>query len=404
MPTFAYSAIDQSGKRSTGEIVATDQVSALDQIVANGLTPLDVNEGQTIQPWWNRDISFLSSGKLKPRELEAFFSALSAMLTARTPLPKALRFCADLTSDKAMKAKLQTTISAVEDGTPLADALTINDTVFPDRLITMIRLGETSNNLGPVVNRAAHILETEAQLRREVQQALIYPIILLLMSIFVLSVLVFYLAPTLAPVFASANAEPPSIIGLMVRIETTVSTTWPILLIGGTIGAVSIYALRGVLLKLMHRFLHWFPVIRRYLSKRESLRLCQTLYLMLGSGGQLADAIKTAANGAEQGDWKTMLAKAHQDIEAGETMTAALLDNPLIDPMTRTILTTGEESDQLVTVLGSAIATLQSQTSQTLSQTVKLLTPLLTLVIGLVVGAIILSTISAIMDLNDVVF
>ena len=72
--------------------------------------------------------------------------------------------------------------------------------------------------------------------------------------------------------------------------------------------------------------------------------------------------------------------------------------------MTRTILTTGEESDQLVTVLGSAIATLQSQTSQTLSQTVKLLTPLLTLVIGLVVGAIILSTISAIMDLNDVVF
>ena len=190
----------------------------------------------------------------------------------------------------------------------------------------------------------------------------------------------------------------------MVRIEATVSTNWPILLIGATIGAASIYALRGVLLKLMHRLLHWFPVIRRYLSKRESLRLCQILYLMLSSGGQLADAIKTAANGAGQSDWKTMLAKAHQDIEAGETMTAALLDNTLIDPMTRTILTTGEESDQLVTVLGSAIATLQSQTSQTLSQTVKLLTPLLTLVIGLVVGAIILSTISAIMDLNDVVF
>lgn len=404
MPTFAYSAIDPQGKRSTGEVIAADQVTALDQIAAKGLTALEVTEGQAAQPWWNRDIQFLTSSTLKPKELESFFSALSAMLAAQTPLPRALRFCADLTRDKVMKTKLQTAISAVEDGMPLADALTVNDAAFPERLTTMIRLGETSNNLGPVVARAAKMLEAEAQLRREVQQALIYPIILLLMSIFVISVLVFYLAPTLAPVFASANAEPPGIIAVMVRLEALFTTAWPALLIGAAVGAVLLYALRARLFLVIQSLLQLLPVTRGYQSKRESLRLCQTLYLMLSSGGQLSDAIKTAAAGTDQPKWQAMLTQAHRDIEAGQTMTTALLNNTAIDPMTRTILTTGEESDQLVTVLGSAVNTLQSQTSQTLSQAVKLLTPLLTLAIGLAVGAIILSTITAIMDLNDVVF
>ena len=137
---------------------------------------------------------------------------------------------------------------------------------------------------------------------------------------------------------------------------------------------------------------------------RETLRFCQTLHLILSSGGQLTTALKTAADATPHQKWKALIKAAHREIEAGQTLTTAMLDSPLVDPMARTILQTGEESDQMTAVLGPAIDTLQSQTSQTLSQMVKLLTPILTLIIGVAVGAIILSTISAIMDLNDVVF
>lgn len=401
---FAYTALAPDGARTSGEIGAADKLAALDQIVAKGLTPIEVKEGQAAQPWWNRDIHFFGAPTLKPKELESFFSALSTMLTAQTPLPRALRFCAEIAPDRVMKAKLLTAVAAVEDGMSLTDALATDKPAFPHSLITLIKLGEASNNLATVVTRAAQMLETEAQLRREVQQSLIYPIILLCMSVFVLAVLVFYLAPTLAPVFASANAAPPAIIGALVSLQEVLSNDWLLVLVGAAAIFVLLYAIKPTLAHLFRQLLQLLPVTSHYLTKRETLRFCQTLHLMLSSGGQLADAIKTAAQTAGQPKWQVMLTTAHRDIEAGQSMTTALLGNPLIDPMTRTILTTGEESDQLTAVLGAAVKTLQMQTSQTLSQMVKLLTPVLTLVIGLAVGAVILSTISAIMDLNDVVF
>lgn len=403
MPTFAYDAIDHRGTRTKGEVVASDQIAALDVIAAKGLTPLDVTEGGSVEPWWNRDIALLSGSQLKASELEKLFSGLAAMLTAQTPLPRALRFCIDLTNDKMMKAKLRSALLGVEDGKSLADALAADSVPFPERLIAMIHLGETSNKLGIVVDRAAKMLESEAKLRREIQQALIYPIILLCMSVFVLSVLVFYLAPTLAPVFASADTDPPAIIAAMLWIQRMLTTDWPVILVGLLVCIVVLYALRSSIALAVQWVLNWLPITRGYLSKRETLQFCQTLYLMLRSGGQLTDAIKTAAGTTSQRKWQAMLLQAHKDIEAGQTMSQALLGNPLIDQMARTILTTGEESDQLEAVLEPAVSSLQAQTSQTLSQAVKLLTPLLTLMIGLAVGAIILSTISAIMDLNDVV-
>ncbi|WP_159086867.1 type II secretion system F family protein [Loktanella sp. Alg231-35] len=403
MPRFVYNAIDQGGARATGEVVAADQISALDLVAAKGLTPIDLRTAAHSQPWWNRDIALFGEAALKPKELEAFFSALSAMLMAKTPLPKALEFCADLTTDPMMKPLLENALEKIEDGLSLADALSDGSPSFPERLVTMIRLGESSNNLGPVVKRAARMLESEARLRGEVQQALIYPIILLSMSVFVLSVLIFYLAPTLAPVFASADTAPPTIIAIMLAVQRATATDWPLILVGITAIGVLGYAARSSIKTLVHALFRWLPGYRKYTSKKETLLLCQTLYLMLSSGGHITDALRTAADATGNQSWRAMLTKANQGIEDGQSLGEALLGDPRIDQMTSTILKTGEESDQLVSVLGPTIATLQVQTSQMLSQTVKLLTPILTLVIGLAVGAIILSTISAIMDLNDVV-
>ncbi len=404
MPSFSYRAIDQSGTQRKGEVTAADEISALDQIAGLGLTPVAVNEGGTNVPWWARDIHLFGTPTLKPKEVEGFFTSLAAMLNAKTPLPTALRFCADLSNDRAMTAKLNAAVASVEDGTTLADALADDQGMFPQQLLTMIRLGEASNSLANVVTRAAQALELESQLRREVRQAMVYPIILLIMSLLVMALLVFYLAPTLAPVFATANADPPLIIATMMHVQQAAINDWPVIIIGaGLLIAALLFS--GKLIKNMwQKMLLIMPVTKRYFSRRETLRFCQTLQLMLTSGGQLNDAIKIAAETANQSNWRNMLSTAHEQIKAGQSMSNALLDNDLIDPMARTILKTGEQSDQLVAVLGPAITTLQSQTTQSLSQAVKLLTPLMTLLIGATVGAIILSTVSAIMELNNVVF
>ncbi len=403
MPSFGYQAIDTSGRRVSGEVSADSKLEALDMVSAKGLIPIKVAEGSSAEPWWNRDIAFFGGTAVTPVELERFLLTLAAMLFAKTPLPRALRFCADVTTNKAMKTRLTEAVNSVEDGGSLADALSRHG-AFPDSIVTMIRLGERSNSLDQVVDRLAKSLEIEVQLRRDLSQALIYPILLLSMSVFVLSVLVFYLAPNLAPVFSSGNSDPPFVIAVMVRLNQMITDHWPFVLSGGLIGLLALYTAAPVIRRMVQPPLQVLPFVRRYIAKRESLRLCQTLDLMLSNGGQLTDAIRLATQATPMQNWQAMLEKMQTNIEAGQSLTVALADNRLLDPMVRTILMTGDESDMLLDVLPKSRRMLQSQTSQTLSQAVKLLTPLLTLVIGVTVGAIILSTISAIMDLNDVVF
>ena len=404
MPFFAYTALNKTGARSRGQVEAIDENAALDALAAKGLTPVAVSAGTKQTPWWNRDIS-LSGWRqsLKDHEIATFLSGMAAMLDAKTPLPRALKFCADLTSDSRMKEKILTTLSAVENGTPLSEALSTGPVLFPDRLTTLIRLGEAANSLASVVSDTAEMLQREAALRRQVQQALVYPIILLLMSVFVIGVLVFYLAPTLAPVFATASSGPPFIIRMMLRVQETLRGDWPIVLTAVLVAVSAAVVFGQQFKRLTTNALGMLPTVRRYRAKRESLQLCQTLFLMLRSGGHLTEAIKLAGQMTRNPGWQRHLLTALRKIEDGQSMQEALLDHPMLDPVAATILRTGEESDQFLAVLPSAIKTLQAQTTEILAQGIRLLTPALTLLIGITVGGIILSTISAIMDLNDVV-
>lgn len=403
MPTFTYRAVDQTGAPTSGELSAIDRMAALDMIAAKGLAPISISEKGSAVPWWNRDLEFFGAPQLSPKETEKFLDSLAAMLEAKVPLTRTLQFCRDIAGDRTMKSKLSAAILAVEDGQTLSDALSKGPVAFPERLIKVIRLGEVSNTLDQVAARTSKMLKVEARLRSDVKQALVYPIILLAMSVFVMAVLVFYLAPTLAPVFTSANAAPPVIVSVMLWIQQTAAAHWPAIL--GTLLFIllTLYLARLRISAAWQWLLPRVPGLGRFRSKRETLSLLQTMYLILASGGQLTDAIGTAATTAASPGWKVMLADAKKAIEAGQSMREALLDNPRIDPMARNIMQTGEESDQLVAVLEPAIARFEAETSQIMSQLTKMLTPVLTLIIGMTVGAIILSTISAIMDLNDAV-
>ena len=401
MPQFAYQALDSSGSQLSGEVVAPDEVAALDRITDQGLTPFRLTKGGAQEHWWSRDITLFGEPELKSIEIARFFDMLSPMLATKTPLPTALEFCANFTDDKTMKRKIATAISGVKDGMSLAEALEQTRPAFPTQLIAQIKTGEASNALEAVVGRISGTLNDEADLSREVRQALIYPIILMGMSLFVLAILIFYLAPTLAPVFADANAPTPVVIELMTDLERFARGNWVLLLLGTasllTVLLIVRSEVRGFLVALLVRT----PFGRRYLSKRETLRFCQTLHLMLMSGAQLSDALKTAAETTQSRPWRSALNEVYLRLEAGDAFTSALEEQGLLDPLALAMLKTGEQTDRMSEVLPPTIRSLQTQTKQTLSQIVALLTPVLTLLIGIAVGGIILTTISAILDLNN---
>jgi len=405
MPRYAYNAYSQTGELEAGELHAESDLAALDALTARGLKPVSLTAGGSAERWWQRDFSLTGGpAQADPAALEHFFKTLSSLLAVRFPLPRALRFCVAQARDRRMARALTLVHDAVGDGQSLAAAMRGAGGFFPDRLISMIEVGENANRLADVSARTAETLGAEAERRRELRAALLYPAILMVMSVMVMALLVFYLAPTLTPVFASASAEPPAILAAMTRLRAALIGGWPILLAGllglGLALRAAGTGLRAGLFRLGLRL----PGIGAYLRQVHTLRICQTLALMLSSGAPLPRAVATARDAAAPHAYRAALATAHDAIIAGGTLSAPLHGNGLFDPMAVAMIEAAEETDQLSPVLDRLVADLRIRSSRSLTQAIRMITPVLTLAIGLGVGAVILSTVTAIMDLNDIAF
>lgn len=404
MPHFAYVAIAPDGSRVSGALTEADEQRALGALARRGLVPVSLREGHHAGPWWSREVSLRGTAVAPQAEVEKFISGLATMLQAHMPLPATLAFCAGQTRHPAMRRAIETIRGELENGSGLGAAMRAAGPVFPARLVRLVALGEQANRLASVSAEISALLAREAQLRRELASALIYPALLLGMSVLVLAMVMFYLAPTLMPVFASAGKPAPAMISVLVALGDALRRGWPLVLTAGAATALGLWLFRKPVRRAGAAALFRAPGIGRYLRQRESLRLGQTVLMMLQSGARLPDALAAAGEAVTSEPFRALVEQMRKAIEAGETLRSVLRQDRMIDPAMRALLAVGEESDRLQPVLVDAVAVLEKQVNETLARSVKLLTPVFTLAIGVGVGGLILSTISAVLDLNDLAF
>lgn len=404
MPHYAYDAYDSSGRRTSGEVRASSDLTALAHLTARGLTPVSLTVAGQLPPWWQRDLSLSGQAHVKPQALTLFFRSFASLLSVGFPVPRALRFCVGITRDLTLRRALEHIADTVSDGNSLAQALRTAGGNIPERLVVMIEIGEASNRLADVTRRIAVTLEIETARAREIRAALVYPMILVAMSLIVLGVLVFYLAPTLMPVFASAASRPPWILQQMTDLRDALVTSWPIWVAAAILFAVLLKMGWLRLSRLFAPVILRLPLIGPYLRQSETLRLCRTLTLMLSSGATLPRALTVASQTAGHPAYQALLSNAEEAVTAGAPLSKSLSQSLLIDPMATALLEAAEEADHMITVLDKLAEEMSDRTARTLDQAIKLITPGMTLVIGLGVGGVILSTIAAILSLNDVAF
>jgi type II secretory pathway component PulF len=404
MATYAYSAMTSDGRHVRGQLVAASELAALDQLANMGMTPVSLSDSGDALPWWRRDISLTGRGALPPSEVLQFFTTLSTMLSARFSLVEALQFCQTQARKPASRLVTQSVLQSVQNGQALAIALENCRPTFPARLIALVAAGESANALGDVAISITRSLTDEQKLRRDLQAALIYPALLALMSLLVIGLLVFYLAPTLQPVFQSSGVTPPFVIRAMASVRAFVVDAWPLL-------AVSLFAimllavlLRRQAVRLAHVVLLRLPMIGTHLRQREALRVLSAMRMMLACGQGLLAAIRAARDTAVTPLFKSLFAEAEDRLLAGGTLSSVLDGSTAFDSMTRMLLTSGEQSNRLPDLTDRACTNLAASTAQSLSSMVAVLTPLLTLFLGLFVGGIVLSTLSAVLQLNDIAF
>ncbi|MEE9455324.1 MAG: type II secretion system F family protein [Paracoccaceae bacterium] len=405
MPNFQYQAINANGKQETGFLEADTKERGQDILIQRNLVPVSLSETKSRDqtPWWSRDIIALGP-PVKPREIVTFFQTLATMLEAQLPMKSVLEYTAKQTTSKPLRQALESVIDDVQNGKTLTTALEKSPQIFAQRYVTILKIGERSNAHTVAANQCAEMIRSEQEMKSEIHAALIYPAILLVMSMVVIGIVLFHLTPTLAPVFAQAGAELPTSMRIMLAIRDTILALWPIILVGQGVVIILLIALFRARPVFVENILLHFPFIGPIFQDRENQRFSNTMFLMLKSGAGLPEALDMAVSATNWRQYSTLFRETLTTVNAGGTLSENLKNSSLISPLLKNMLSVGEKTDKLVPLLKTTADILHKSHQEALQTAIKMLTPALTLLIGLGVGGMIFSTMTAIMDINDVVF
>src|SRR6185436_905753 len=207
MATYAYKALDLQGAPTKGEIDGDDKQTVASSLRGKGLIVLDIEE---IIPKSAGDL-FARFKKVKPEELTIMTRQLSTMVSSGMSLLRALYVLEDQAESDKLRDTLVAVRKDVEAGISLSDSLAKHPETFNELYTAMVAAGETGGILENTLRRVADQLEKDAELRRQVKSAMVYPSLIGGFALVVLVALVAFLVPVFAGVFEDFGGELPAI-------------------------------------------------------------------------------------------------------------------------------------------------------------------------------------------------
>jgi type IV pilus assembly protein PilC len=318
---------------------------------------------------------------------------LAVMIGAGVPVVQSLELLAEQADGGPLRRTLHDVARLVEAGSTLAEATAAHGDVFPSLYRSLVRAGETGGVLEAVLHRLAAHLEQAARLRRTVLGALAYPAVVVAASTAVTAVLLGWVVPVFAGVFAAAGGELPAPTRLVLGLSNAFRAHCGILVFGAT-GTAAGLALasrteRGQLLR--DRAVLRIPALGDLLAKAAVARATRTLGTMLACGVAILDALDMAAQTAGNRVVAEAFARARAGLARGRPLAAPLAESAIIPTMARQMVAVGEATGTLDVMLARVADVYDEEVHAAAAALLMLLEPALILFLGLVVGGLVVS-------------
>ncbi|MHB2165345.1 type II secretion system F family protein [Alsobacter sp. R-9] len=400
MPTFRYRASDAAGNPVEGEIDAAGEQAARDALWAQGLVPYAVGEAGPAR------LRPAGGGRrLSAAELAGLVRDLAVLVDAGLPVDRSLRVLSGDAASPARRAAAQALLKDVLAGRSLADAAAARDGAVPADVVAVIRAGEASGRLGPVMLDLADLLERREETRARTRSALAYPLFVLLVAGIAIAVIVGVLVPSIAPIFEDGGRAMPPVIAALVAVREHASAILSVL--GGLVVLAVVLTVAGRrsegLQRGLHRNLLRLPLLGDLLRLRDGGRFLQTLATLVAARVPLVPALATAG-GVMRNRWmREQATAAAGHVREGVPLAEAVARAPFLPPAAVPMIGVGEETGRLADMLARAARLAETQERTKTDRALTLLTPLLTVIIAGVVGAFIFSVVGALLDMNDMV-
>lgn len=403
MPLYHYKALNARGETLDGRMEAASEQEVVQRLQEQGHLPVEARlagEGSGV-PGWR---TLLRARPFTGQRLVQFTQQLATLLGAGQPLERALSILLDLPEDAATKRIIGDIREAVRGGSPLSQALERQHGTFSRLYVNMVRAGEAGGSLQETLERLGEYLERSRALRGRVVNALVYPVILLLMVGLSMLFLLGYVVPQFGAMYDSLDAELPLFTQLVLGVGVFVRDWWIVLLVVPCLGLWWLdRKLRDA--QFRARFDAWLlqqRVAGPLVARMETARLARTMGTLLGNGVPLLTALGIGRNVLGNRTLAGQLEQAAEAVKGGAGLAAALGHDSAFPRLALQMIQVGEESGALGSMLLKAADTFEQDTGRALDRMLAALVPVITLVLALVVMVVILAVLVPIYDLTNV--
>lgn len=408
MGAYSYKALNEEGKTVKGIMEGDSERHIRSQLRAKRLKPLDVVSaaGESVSTGASEGFSFASLRprhiKLNTRELSLITRQLASLVKSGLPLDEALHATAKQSQKPNVKRVVLQVRTRVLEGFSLAQAMGDNPVAFNDMYRALVRAGEGSGFLSPVLERLADYTQSSQQLQQKIKMAMIYPIVMLVVSLAVIVALMVMVVPKLVRIFEQGGRELPMLT------QGLISTS-NFLINYGVYLALAFVAIYYAIKKMMRdpkRLRAWhvvqlkLPVIGELVQQVNSARFAATLSLLSASGVPLLQALNISGQVMTNKILQEACEQVAASVREGMSLHKAMENTAKFPPLLVQLVASGETNGTLSQQLENAAKDQERELEMMLGVAMGLLEPATIIFMGGSVCVIVLAILTPIFEMT----
>jgi len=398
MAIFAYSVKTADGKTTGGTLEADTKEKALEFLHSQGSIILSLSETK-------RKKGASRHGSVKTDELVIFSRQLTTLIESSIPVVGAMDILVEQTTNPYFKNVLSAISRDLKGGTPFAAALAKHPKVFPEIYISMVEAAESSGSLPQILDRVSIYLEKSSALKKKIISSMIYPAIVLIMTLSMASFLLLKIVPTFRDLYGSLGATLPLPTQILIAVSEALKRFF-LLVVGAIIfGYISlkkyIETPRGK--KQYHTLMLKIPILGDIFLKVSIAKFSRTFATLVKSGVPITSTLEIVAKTSGNKLIEEAVISAKKSIQEGVPISKPMEDCGLFPPMVVKMVAVGERTGKLEFMLGKIAQFYEEQTDAMIAGLASIIEPLLIVFLGIVVGAIVIALFLPIIEISQIV-
>lgn len=388
MPKFAWEGKTRTGAVQKGVTDAQDAASLEAQLKKAGLLNISIKEQAK-----GFQLPKFGGGSIDTKDLVIFTRQFATMIDSGLPLVQCLDILSSQQEKPAFKQILLKVKESVESGSTFADALAKHPKAFDELYVNLVAAGEIGGILDTILNRLAAYIEKAMKLKKQIKGAMVYPVTIMSIAVIVVGVILIFVIPTFAKMFADFGGELPGPTKFVIALSNFLLKYIIVIIaaIFGTIWGIKKFYATPAGRKKIDAFALKAPVAGPLIRKVSVAKFTRTLGTMVSSGVPIMDGLEIVAKTAGNKIVEEAIFGVRQAISEGKTMAEPLQACGIFPPMVVQMISVGEATGAMDAMLTKIADFYDDEVDDAVSAMTAMMEPMLMVFLGTTVGGLVVA-------------